>query len=270
MTAERPEEVVRYARADGMATITLNRPPANALGEAVIAGLGLALDRAEADGIRVIVIRSAVDGFFAAGADLTLFDGLDRPGFLAYLDRLRAQIERAGTGPWVSIAAIDGHALGGGLELAMAATMRVASVDATLGVPEVRLGLMPGAAGTQRLPRLIGPGPAVDLLLTGRSVDGIEAHRLGLVDRLTEVGRASAVATELAAELAAGPADAYAAIVRCVDAAGRLDLAAGTEIEREEVARLFDTADGREGVAAFIEKRRPRFGLSRRPGDEAR
>ena len=170
--------VVGYEFVDGVTTITLSRPPANALGEPIIAGLAAAFDQAEADNSAVIVITSAVSGFFAAGADLTLFDNLDQAGFLDYLDRLRAQIERAHTGPWVSIAAVDGHALGGGLELAMACTLRVASAGAKLGVPEVKLGLLPGAAGTQRLPRLVGRGAAIDLLLTGRSVGGSEALQM--------------------------------------------------------------------------------------------
>ena len=253
--------VVGYDFVDGVSTITLARPPANALGEPIIAGLATAFDRAEADNSGVVVIRSAVEGFFAAGADLTLFDDLDQIGFLDYLDRLRAQIERADTGPWISIAAIDGHALGGGLELALACTIRVASVEAKLGVPEVKLGLLPGAAGTQRLPKLIGRGAAIDLLLTGRSVDGAEANRLGLVDRLAEPGStASEAAGDLAASLALGPREAHQAILRCVETAARTELADGMEVERAEVAGLFDSADGREGVRAFLAKRRPVFG----------
>ncbi|MDA3037971.1 MAG: enoyl-CoA hydratase-related protein [Actinomycetota bacterium] len=253
--------VVGYEYAAGVSTITLARPPANALGEPVIAGLTAAFDRAESDRAAVVVIQSEVTGFFAAGADLTLFDDLDQSGFLDYLDRLRAQIERADTGPWVSIAAIDGHALGGGLELAMACTMRVASAEAKLGVPEVKLGLLPGAAGTQRLPKLIGRGPAIDLLLTGRSIDGAEAHRLGLVDRLAGPGTTAAdAARELATSLAQGPRDAHQAILRCVETAARTQLAEGMQFERAEVAALFDTADGREGVRAFLAKRRPVFG----------
>jgi len=257
---EQPTDVVLYEADEGVATITLARPPVNALGELVIAGLELAFDRAESDGVGAIVFASAVERFFAAGADLTLFDGLGVDGFLAYLDRLRAQIERAATGPWVSIAAIEGHALGGGLELALAVTMRVASTNARLGVPEIKLGLLPGAAGTQRLPRLIGRGPATDLLLTGRSVEGTEAHRLGLVDRLTEPGEALDVAQALAAELAAGPRHAHAAILRCIDTSAETDLDHGMAIERDEVAALFESDDGREGVAAFLAKRRPNFG----------
>ncbi|MFT7598691.1 MAG: enoyl-CoA hydratase/carnithine racemase [Acidimicrobiales bacterium] len=254
-------DVVSYDFTGSVSTITLARPPANALGEPIIVGLATAFDRAEADNSAVVVIQSAVDGFFAAGADLTLFDDLDQAGFLDYLDRLRAQIERADSGPWVSIAAIDGHALGGGLELAMACTIRVASAEAKLGVPEVKLGLLPGAAGTQRLPKLIGRGAAIDLLLTGRSVDGTEAHRMGLVDRLAEPGStASKTAADLAAALAQGPRDAHQAILRCVETAAHTQLGEGMMVERTEVARLFDSADGREGVRAFLAKRRPRFG----------
>lgn len=255
--------VVEYEFVDGVTTITLSRPPANALGEPIIAGLAAAFDQAEADDSAVIVIASAVNGFFAAGADLTLFDGLDEPGFLDYLDRLRGQIERAHTGPWVSIAAVDGHALGGGLELAMACTLRVASADAKLGVPEIKLGLLPGAAGTQRLPRLVGRGAAIDLLLTGRSVGGAEALQMGLIDRLADDG-ASAVETAgaLAASLAHGPREAYQAILRCVDAAAENDLETGMQFERNEVAGLFESPDGREGVRAFLEKRRPTFGAN--------
>lgn len=253
-------DVVRYEHHEGVARLTLARPPANALGEPIIAGLAVAYDRAEADGARVVVIRSEVERFFAAGADLTLFEGLEVDGFLEYLDRLRTQIERAATGPWVSLAVIEGLALGGGLELAMACTLRVASTSALLGVPEVKLGVLPGAAGTQRLPRLVGRGAALDLLLTGRSVGGADAHRIGLVDRLTEPGDADAVAMGLASELAAGPRQAHAAILRCVDAADRLELAEGMAFERDEVGVLFESPDGREGVAAFLEKRRAIFG----------
>jgi enoyl-CoA hydratase len=207
-----------------------------------------------------MVVTSALPGYFVAGADLHLLDGLDPDAFLRYLDRLRRVVDRIAAAPWLSLAAIEGHALGGGLELAMACTLRVASTSARLGVPEVKLGLLPGAEGTQRLPRLVGRGPALDLLLTGRSVAGEEGLRIGLIDRLVAEGRAHDTAIDLATTLAAGPRAAHAAIVRCVEAATAVPFAEGVEVERRELAALFVSEDGREGVRAFLDKRRARFG----------
>jgi enoyl-CoA hydratase/carnithine racemase len=244
----------------GVGIVTLARPPANALGDNVIAGLDAACDRADASRVGAVVLRSSVPGFFVAGADLKLLDGLDADRFLDYLDRLRAVLDRIAGAPWLSLAAIEGHALGGGLELAMACTLRVASETARLGVPEVKLGLLPGAQGTQRLPRLVGRGPALDLLLTGRSAKPDEALRIGLVDRVVAAGAAEAEALAWATTFAAGPREAHAAIVRCVDAAQDLTLADGVAVEKAELATLFSTPDGREGVRAFLEKRPARFG----------
>lgn len=255
-----PSDAVTVAVDDRVATITLASPPANALGTAVKEGLTAALDAAEAAAARVVVVRSDVSGFFAAGADLKLLAGADAAGFADYLDGLRGVLERIAGLPQLSVAAIDGFALGGGLELAMACTIRVATPRSKLGVPEIKLGLLPGAAGTQRLPRLVGRGAALDLLLSGRSADGEEAARLGLVDRLVADGEADAAAAELAARLASGPFEALAATVRCVDAARDLPFAEGLAVEREEILRLFGTADAREGVRAFVEKRPAAFG----------
>lgn len=245
---------------DGVATITLDRPPANALGNDVITGLDAACDRCDTEAVGAAVFRSAVPGFFAAGADLKLLVDLDREKFLDYLHRLRAVLERIAGAEWPSIAAIDGHALGGGLELSMAATLRVASPSARLGVPEVKLGLLPGATGTQRLPRLVGRGPALDLLLTGRSATAEEGYRWGLIDRLVEPGKAEVEAHRWAAAFAGGPRSAHAAIVRCVDAARDLPLAKGLDVEKDEIVDLFATPDAREGITAFLEKRPARFG----------
>lgn len=208
----------------------------------------------------MIVVRSEVDGYFVAGADLKLLAGTDTEGFVRYLERLRGVLERLAALPQLSIAAVDGFAFGGGLELAMACTLRVATPRAKLGVPEIKLGLLPGAGGTQRLPRLIGRGPALDLLLTGRSIGGEDGARLGLVDRLAADGEANAVAADLAARFADGPAEALAATVRCADAARDLPLREGLAVERDEIVRLFTTPDAREGIRAFIEKRAPEFG----------
>lgn len=248
--------VVGIRRQSGVATITLTNGPANALSNDVIAALDAALDEVTADGaVRAIVFASAVDGFFAAGADLKLLVSVDGAGFTDYLTRLRAVIERIGNHPCVSIAAIEGQALGGGLELALACTFRVASSTAKLGVPEIRLGLLPGAGGTQRLPHLIGRGPALELLLSGRSVSGEEAAALGLVDRVVAPDSAGSAATTLAESFAAGPRQALAEIKACVDVARDRSLADGLAFEQAAVQRLFASRDGREGVAAFIDKR---------------
>jgi enoyl-CoA hydratase len=223
----------------------------------LIAELGAALDEIGRSAARVVVIRSANERFFAAGADLKLIATFDRAGFAAYLRRLRGMIERVASLPQTSIAAIDGMALGGGLELALACTLRVASPKAKLGVPEIRLGLLPGALGTQRLPSVVGRARALDLLLSGRSMPGAEAAAIGLVDRLDDFpdGAADAWANELAAY----PRSASAAIRRCVDAAGALKPEAGAAAELAEILELFDGADAREGIAAFVERRPPEF-----------
>jgi len=243
-------------RIDGrVATVTIANPPANQLGNKLIAELDAAIDEVLAADARVVVIASGIDGWFAAGADLKLLAGLDSAAFSGYLVSLRSVIERLATLDQVTIAAIDGLALGGGLELALACTMRVASPRSKIGVPEVKLGLLPGAGGTQRLPRLIGRGPALDLLLTGRSVTGEEALALGLVDRVAPGGSVVDEALALASTIAAGPSDAIAAIVRCVDAARDLSHGDGMIVEGRHVVGLFGKTDATEGIAAFIEKR---------------
>jgi enoyl-CoA hydratase len=261
---DRPEPAAPTAptthEVDGrLGVLTLQRPPANALGYQLIDGLSAACDGFDAAGVKVVVVHSTVPGFFAAGADLKLLAGLDRATFEAYLDRLRSVLDRIEVARWITIAAIDGFALGGGLELALACTLRVASHRAKLGVPEVKLGLLPGAGGTQRLPRMVPRGAALDLLLTGRSASGEEALRWGIVERLVEDAEAEAGARSWANDFLNGPVDAYAAIKRCADAARDLPLADGLAVEKDEVLTLFDTSDGREGVAAFVEKRPPNF-----------
>lgn len=244
---------------NGVGTFTISHPPANALSYPLVEELEAACDAFDAAGVKVAVLCSAVPGFFVAGADLKLLNGLDLAGFMTYLDRLRAVLDRIEASSWVSIAAIDGFALGGGLELALACTFRVATARSKLGVPEVKLGLLPGGAGTQRLPRMIPRGPALDLLLTGRSAGGEEAKALGFIDRLAGDGEALAAAGAWAAEFAAGPGGAYAAIKRCADAARDLPFEEGLDVERLEIVALFDSADGQEGVRAFVEKRKPNY-----------
>jgi enoyl-CoA hydratase len=246
--------------ADSVLRITLQRPPANALGVPLIDGLNAALDHASAArGIKILVITSAAPGFFAAGADIKHMSAVDAESFTTYGNALRAALGRLAVPEWISIAAVEGLALGGGLELAMACTLRVAGVQARFGLPEVRLGLIPGAGGTQRLPRLIGRGRALDIMLTGRQVPAEEAHAIGLIDRLAGTGQAEEEALKLAGELCALSRPAQQAVIRTVDASFGTSLADGLAYEAAQVQQLFEAGEAKEGIAAFLEKRPPNF-----------
>jgi enoyl-CoA hydratase/carnithine racemase len=242
-------------------------PPANPVGPALLEGLDAAADAVEDTGAGALVICSAVPGFFAAGADIKHMRSLDATGFAAYGTQMRRVYERIEHLPAVSIAAIEGLALGGGLELALACTWRIGSSEAQLGVPEVKLGLIPGAGGTQRLPRMVGRSRALDMLLTGRNVTGEEAHSIGLLDRLVAPGTALPIACEMAEQLGGYSAPALAAIHRCVDAAMTSSLADGIAVEAVEEQMLFEKGEAREGIAAFVERRRPVFRLYRGNAD---
>jgi enoyl-CoA hydratase len=239
--------------------IVLERPPANALGLPVVAGLTAALDAADAAGAHVIVVSSALPRFFAAGADIKYMVSADLAQFSAYGDALRATLSRLAAPERLSVAAVDGLALGGGLELAMACTLRVAGRTASLGLPEVKLGLIPGAGGTQRLPQLVGRGKALDLMLTGRNVAADEALAIGLVDRLVDEGTATEAALALAHELRALSRPAQQAVVRTVNAAFDLPLADGFAYEAAQVRDVFVHGEAHQGMTAFLEKRRPAF-----------
>jgi enoyl-CoA hydratase/carnithine racemase len=245
--------------AEGVLVATIDRRPANALGPPIIDGLNALLDEVERRDVRVVVLTSAIPGFFAAGADIKHMGTVDAESFTAYGDLLRGAVERLASADALTIAAVEGVALGGGLELAMACTMRVSGADAKYGLPEVKLGLIPGAAGTQRLPRLVGRGRALDIMATARQVQADEAKAIGLVDRLVEAGGARAAAVELAGQLARISRPALAAVIATVDAAFDLPFAEGKRFEVEQIQGLFEHGEAREGITAFLEKRAPKF-----------
>jgi len=246
--------------AGSVVEITLNRPPANALGMPIIEGLHRGLDAADALPAKVIVVSSALTGFFAAGADIKHMSSIDAESFGAYGDALRGAVERLAAHPAVSIAAIDGLALGGGLELALACTLRVGAAGARYGLPEVKIGLIPGAGGTQRLPRLIGRGRALDIMLTGREVNADEALWVGLIDRIADPGAtARALAWQLAEELTEASTPAQLAVMRAVDATYDRPLADGLRYEAEQVQDVFERGEAVEGIQAFLDKRAPQF-----------
>ncbi|MEV4123809.1 enoyl-CoA hydratase-related protein [Nocardia sp. NPDC049707] len=258
--AERAQDVVTWETVEpGITAVTLQRPPANALGIPLLDGIHLAMDAAEQAGdVKVMVIGSALPGFFAAGADIKHLSTIDAETFTAYGDRMRAVNDRLASAQWLSIAAIDGVALGGGLELAVACTLRVAGPGGRFGLPEVKLGLIPGAGGTQRLSRLVGRGRALDIMLTARQVAAGEAYRIGLVDRLTD-GDATEAALALAHDLLGPSLPAQLSVVRTVDAAFDLPLEVGARYEVDQIQALFEGGEAAEGISAFVEKRKPRF-----------
>ena len=251
---------VTWNKDGSIVEVILDGPPANALGPDIVEGLHAAMDFAETATAKVLLVTSAITGFFAAGADIKHMSAVDAASFREYGNALRGALERLSALPVVSVAAIDGLALGGGLELAMACTMRVAATGARLGLPEVKLGLIPGAGGTQRLPRLVGRGRALDIMLTGRQVEADEAFWIGLIDRLAEPGEtARAAAWQLAHELAAASTPAQLAVVRTVDAAYDRPIHEGLRYEVEQVQELFERGEAMEGLRAFIAKRAPEF-----------
>jgi enoyl-CoA hydratase/carnithine racemase len=257
---DRPSGVVTWhTAAPGIWQVSMASPPANALSAPLLDGLHAALDAAQAAGdVKVMVVTSALDGFFAAGADIKHLARIDGESFTAYGGQMRAVNDRIAAAPWISVAAVGGLALGGGLELAMACTLRVSGPAARYGLPEVKLGLIPGAGGTQRLPRLVGQGRALDIMLTGRQVPAAEALAIGLVDRLADADAIGA-ALALGGELSGTSRPAQRAVVRAVAAAFDLPLEAGLAFEAAQEQALFEDGEAGEGIAAFIAKRPARF-----------
>jgi enoyl-CoA hydratase len=251
------DDVIQLRESAGILHAVMTRPPANALGAPLVDGLVRAVDALASGSAKVLVLSSGLPGFFAAGADIKHMSDLTPEAFAAYRDALRKPLqELAGCGR-PTIAAIDGLALGGGLELAMACTLRFASTRAKVGLPEVKLGLIPGAGGTQRLPRLVGRGRALEIMLSGRNVPAAEAARIGLVDRLVD-GDAVASALAFAEELVGFSGAAMEAIIGCVDLS--CDASdAGMAFEGQQVVRMIAEGEAREGIAAFLGKRQARF-----------
>jgi enoyl-CoA hydratase/carnithine racemase len=245
--------------ADGpVAVITVDNPPVNALGNAVLEALGAAArDLGANEGIRAVVLTGAGGKAFMAGADLDEFRAmLDLEGAIeAHVGISRLALDSLVALPQPLIGAVQASAMGGGLEVALTCDLLVADPGARLGVPEVRLGLIPGAGATQRLPRRIGEGRAKELVLLGGSVKAEEALAIGLVNRVSAPGASLEEAVALAQRLAALPGRA----VQAAKAAFSADLAAGLDRERELFLGVLGTEDVREGVAAFVAKRAPAF-----------
>ena len=245
--------------ADGVVgTITLDRPPANSYDIDFMRELAEAIRAAGADeAVRVVVVRSGSEKFFSAGADVKRFlanEVEDNMDMIRLAHEALAGIARS---PKLFVAFIAGHALGGGLEIALACDVRYAAASSfKLGTPEVTLGLLPGNGGTQRLPRLIGVGPALELLTTGRQLGPQDALRLGLVSEVFEDAAAFDAHVQRLAKL---PPLALASIKRAVFEGIEAPVEDGLALERELIEELFRSQDANEGLTAFSEKRTPEF-----------
>jgi enoyl-CoA hydratase/carnithine racemase len=251
--------LVRYQADGAVAVITLDRRPVNALSGQLVADLEEAIDRAAAGAVRAVVVTGSPH--FAAGADISEFKAaMDSGGSGASLGvELGQALNTIAALPKPVIAAVRGFALGGGLELAMACDLRVLSEGARVGQPEIKLGVIPGAGGTQRLARLVGVGRAKDLVLTGRMIDARTALAWGLADRVVPEDELDAAARALADELAAGATVAMAIGKDVIDDGFSMRLGDGLAIEAAGFRKAFETEDAREGVAAFLVKRPPTF-----------
>ena len=243
----------------GVALVTLNRPRAlNALSFDLLLRLAEAVEALDADpSCGAIVITGAGTRAFAAGADVAEL-AAQTPASLAASPGFRGW-DRVAAVATPTIAAVRGFALGGGAELAMACDMLVAADDATFGQPEISLGIIPGAGGTQRLARAVGKARAMEIVLTGRRVSAAEAERLGFVSRVLPAAETLGAALDLAAAVAAQPAEAVRAAVAAVRAAFEGPLADGIRVERDLFGSLFGTPDQVEGMRAFVERRDPRW-----------
>jgi enoyl-CoA hydratase/carnithine racemase len=252
-------EFVRETRDGAVATIRIDRPPANAINEQLSLELWDAAKAVADDPDTRAVVVWGGEKIFAAGADvkeMAVFGPRDIAPVVGALESALRHIEAI---PKVVIAAINGYALGGGCEIALCADFRFAAEDAKLGQPEIKLGIMPGAGGTQRLPRLIGLARAREIIFSGRQVDAQEALAIGLVDRVLPAGDVYRVALEEAARYATGPTVAYRAAKLAVNAAAQVDQTTGLELERDLFRDLFATQDQKEGMRAFLEKRESTF-----------
>jgi enoyl-CoA hydratase/carnithine racemase len=252
-------EFVTLETTDGIGTIRLDRPPMNPLNTQVQEELREAAHSAAgADEIKAVIVYGG-EKVFAAGADITEFTELSYQDMAARAGALSSAFDSVARIPKPVVAAITGYALGGGCELALACDWRVVAEDARLGQPEIKLGLIPGAGGTQRLARLVGPAKAKDLIFSGRMVDAQEALRIGLADRVVAAGDVYATALELVRPYVTGPSMALRAAKQAIDGGLNLDLASGLALESQLFAALFATDDRVEGTTAFVAKRKPTF-----------
>lgn len=247
-------ELVRLEVDDGVGTIRLDRPPMNAIDESLTRDLfDAAQEAGRRDDVGAVVVYGG-EKVFAAGADVKAMSDQDSNGVRPYIQGLQDVFNAVEDLPKVTIAAITGYALGGGCELAMCADFRFAAEDAKIGQPEILLGIIPGAGGTQRLPRLIGPARAKDLIYSGRHISAQDALEIGLVDAVHPADSVYREAVAAARRYARGPLVALRAAKAAINWGARVDLRTGVAFEREVFADLFSTEDQKEGMRSFVEE----------------
>jgi enoyl-CoA hydratase/carnithine racemase len=254
-------EEILVDRRDAFEIWTINgESRRNAISRAMAVALETHLTRVSADRqTRAVVLTGAGEKAFCAGADLKERSGMSEHDVRMFLLRLRETLRKVERSDCVFIAAINGLALGGGTEIALACDLRVAAPGVELGLTEVKLGIIPGGGGTQRLSRLIGPGRAKDLILTGRRVTAEEALTLGLVNRVTAPGKLLEVSAALAESIVENAPVAVATAKHAIDEGLSLELEAALALEHTQYEKVLATTDRLEGIAAFMEKRKPKY-----------
>ena len=251
-------DLVHFEALGAVGVITLDRPPVNAISRELTEDLDAAVAAAADDAIRAVIVTGSPH--FAAGADIKGFQDDFASGSSAEVgSRLSEVISRLETLPKPTLAAVRGYALGGGLELAMGCDFRLLSDDAQVGQPEIKLGIIPGAGGTQRLTRLVGLPRARDIIYSGRTVDAQEALAIGLADEVVPADDLEDRVVQAATEWAAGPTRAIAAAKKAINEGLDGSLSAGLAVEADAFRDVFRTEDARKGVSAFVEKRQPDF-----------
>ena len=245
---------------DGVVVLTVDRQDKlNSLNPQVVEEIGQALLELQEDPPRVVIVTGAGERAFIAGADIAVMNEMSPIEAKRFAELGHAATALLDRSPVPTIAAINGFALGGGCEIALACDIRIAAENALLGFPEVTLGILPGLGGTQRLPRLVGPGIAKEMIFSGRRLKAKEARMINLVNRVVPEGEALNAARELAGEIASNGPVAVRHAKAAANKSQDVDLVSGLEYEADQFALLFATEDAREGMGAFVEKRKADF-----------
>jgi len=253
-------EKLTVKKKDNIAVITINNPPVNTLNAQVIKELERAFDELRQDKqVLAVILTGAGEKAFVAGADISQFPSLDREGGIALSQKGQMVFQNIADFPCPVICAINGFALGGGLELALACDIRVVADNAKLGVPEITLGIIPGYGGTQRLSRILPMGKAKEMVFSGEMIDASSAYNIGLADRLVPAGKAMEEAMNLANIIASRGPLALQVAKKVMNNGFEMELAEALTMEAEGFGDLCETEDKNEGAQAFLEKRAPKF-----------